>query len=871
MIFKQKIYKILCLVIFALPFLSFAQQKPPKNTYKFDELILLLEKKYDVVFSFDAGLIKDVPIFVDTTKKSISAMLENLNLKRAFLFQKVDKKNIIIKPKSITGNFVLSGFIMDGKTHEPLYSAVIYSKKSKFNTSCKEDGSFYKIIKYDADDTISIFLAGYENISIPIKNFAENESVGIYMKNTLRELKEISITAYMSSGIEYDAMDNSITIRPKNRSILPGQINGDILLSLDALPGISTPDSKAGSLNIRGSTPDQTLIMFDNIPLYQKGHILGTISPFNANVVDNIKIQRSSMSANKGGRVGGIIEISSPSSVVNKPSVTVSTSLLDANIYAHIPIIKNKLSFFVSARYSYPYSWGLPPMKTISNFIFQNSEVSGAMKNDLQGISKLNVGYDDVNAKLIYNLTAKQKATVSGLYNTDNIAINLRDPKQLLYSNSTMNMKNYGANAMLTSNWNKAFSSQLSATNSYYTQNYQTDKISYSNAPLTNSTYKNTVQDLQLFFETQWRISDKHILKTGYNINYYNTDYIRTSNDTTNVSLKQNFGRTGSVNTLYANWLASPINNLTIDAGVRLNYYTGNSKISAEPRLMLGYKCSPNFRLKASGGYQKQFISQVSGISIQSIGGIQSQLWMLTDDKNVPIVNSYQGTFGGLYEKKSWLIDVEGYVKQVENVSNISITQPLSAQPFIHGNINIIGVDVLVRKQWKKLDCWVSYTLSKAMMQFDSVQKNAFYSLYDQTHVLDIATSYKIKQFKFSLAWKYRTGFAILPGIRTKMLAGADSAPKATQQGQGSQPPPPPPANNDNDRFPAYHQLDASVQYSFPKIPKGWNGFIGLSVLNCYDQKNIMNQSYILNNGVKTLRNQYMMGRMLNIVLSFSF
>jgi hypothetical protein len=99
------------------------------------------------------------------------------------------------------------------------------------------------------------------------------------------------------------------------------------------------------------------------------------------------------------------------------------------------------------------------------------------------------------------------------------------------------------------------------------------------------------------------------------------------------------------------------------------------------------------------------------------------------------------------------------------------------------------------------------------------------------------------------------------------MLAGANSAPQAP----GSAPAPPPVTNSDK-RFPDYHMLDASVQYNFPKKPAGWKGYIGVSGLNCYNQKNIIDQPPISARGARPVpTNRYMMGFMPNLVLSFSF
>jgi hypothetical protein len=869
--------RLLVLFIFSTAVLRAQKQSIPK-TFDLDELVHVLEKKYNLAFSFDLNLLKGVPVQVDTGK-GISSLLDELSRNTAFVFDKIDRRNILIKPKSTGNNYLLHGFIRDSKTHEPLFSAIVYSRRSGFSISCSEDGSFHKIIQYQPGDSASVFLIGYEPLSVPIERLGNGEPVVIGLKNKLVEIEEVSVTAYLTSGIEYDAMDNSITMRPRNTSILPGQANSDLLLSLDALPGISSTDSKAGNLNIRGSTPDQTLITFDNIPLYQKGHIFGTISAFNANVVDNIKVQRSSMSTNKGGRVGGIIEINSPVSVANKANVTVSSSLMDANAYVHVPIVKNKLSFLVSGRHSYPYSWQLPPMKTISENVFQHSEVYGAMTSN--SIRKLEVNYSDYNAKLIYAINNKHKAMLSALYNTDELIANYDDPKRGVISENSMKMENIGFNGMLVSKWSSSFSTQLSVTRSSYLQKNTSDLYALlpPNQLLTTSEYNNSIKDFRAFFQTEWHLSTKHLVKSGYELSNYNTYYKRESNDFSNVSYKQDYSKIGNVHTMFVNWVAAPVKKLSVDAGVRLNYYDVNQQVSPEPRLVVGYKLSDHFRLRTSGGYQRQFISQINGVSIQSIGGLQSLLWLLSDDKTLPVVNSYQGSFGGLFEKKDWIVDIEAYYKQTDNVANVSIKAPLAKNPFIHGSINTIGTDVLVKKKWNRLDTWISYTLSKSMMQFDSVQVDPFYSLYDQTHIIDLAGSYTIRQWKFSLAWKYRTGLKVLPGVRVKMMAGAESSPKPVP---GATPAPsgPPPASgsavNDGviiykDRFPDYHTLDASVQYSFPKIPKDWSGFVGVSVLNCYNQQNILSQSPIVIQGVKTWSNRYMMGVMPNLVVSFSF
>jgi hypothetical protein len=222
---------------------------------------------------------------------------------------------------------------------------------------------------------------------------------------------------------------------------------------------------------------------------------------------------------------------------------------------------------------------------------------------------------------------------------------------------------------------------------------------------------------------------------------------------------------------------------------------------------------------------------------------------------------------------------VEGYYKLVDRISSISITAPFGPSPYVTGSIRTLGMDLLVRGQWGHLDAWVSYTLSKSDMQFDSINNGeAFASLFDQRHILDLACSYSLGRWKFSAAWKLRSGLAALPMIRGKMLHGAGAA----QQQQ--QPPPPPPGGNNGtpplapgsdtfyeDRFPVYHQLDASVNYQFTREERNWKGTIGLSAMNIYNQKNIVEQILQPTSQGMMVKNKYMLGFTPNVFVSFSF
>ncbi|HYG51484.1 MAG TPA: TonB-dependent receptor [Flavobacteriales bacterium] len=859
---------LLCIVFFS--FHATGQYR----VLNFEKAISAIEKKYGITFSYDKDLVSKAPVYTDTSA-SLEKFILNINERSAFTSDKVDAKHYILKPKKNGGNFLLRGFIEDEKSTEPVYSASILSKKTKKLSFTDENGYFSTIIPYTENDTIVFSSSGYEKKYVPLDRFISAAPVYVKLKSALLELNEYTVMAYLTTGIEYESLDNSIVIRPKKASVLTGMTNNDLLGALDALPGISMPDGKPGNLNIRGSSPDQTMVTFDNIPVYQKGHLFGTVSAFNANMVDNVKVHRSFVSASRGGRAGGLIEINSPSDVANKAAFTFSTSLLDASVYTHVPIRKNKCSFFISGRKSYPYEWHLPPMKSMSDFIFQFTEVNGALGNNPDGIKKLNPSYYDINAKIIGNIGEKHKIELSGLQNNDNMDFFYKDDKLFnIYTESRMRLSNSGINTTLSSKWTRKFTTNVTLTGSRFRQHAGSDIYNLNNIPLIESDYENTVGDLRAFLQANAGINEKNELAIGYDFHHYNTTYIKHSNDSSNTSLRKEYLKAGDIHTAFINYITFPAKWFDINGGVRANYFTSLSKTYIEPRLCLGFKLNNQLRLKFSGGYQNQFVVQVSGVSIEDIGGIENPLWILADQLDVPVVYSYQVSAGVVYQNKGWLIDLEGYYRFADNLSSISLNDPDGPHPFIQGSVKTYGCDVLVRKSWKNIDIWTSYTISRSMMQFDSVQTEPFYSLNDQTHILDLAATYHIKRWRFSLSWKYRTGLAALPGIRVRMMSGANSEPMLA----GTPSPPPQPGGpvfvngyEYTDRFPDFHSLDVYVEYEFQPMTANWKSYAGISLINCYDQKNIIGQVPQFGTGQPSIYNRYSLGFTPNAVLTFKF
>jgi len=136
-------------------------------------------------------------------------------------------------------------------------------------------------------------------------------SIAQTIEEPIREeqLKEILVEGFLSKGI-YKS-NQKIILLPQKIEALPGVTDADVLLSLQQLPGVKSPNETATGLYIRGGTADQNLILWDGIRMYHPGHLFGMISGFNPNVKQTVYYQNKGTNAKFGERISSVIDIQS--------------------------------------------------------------------------------------------------------------------------------------------------------------------------------------------------------------------------------------------------------------------------------------------------------------------------------------------------------------------------------------------------------------------------------------------------------------------------------------------------------------------------------------------------------------------------------
>ena len=83
----------------------------------------------------------------------------------------------------------------------------------------------------------------------------------------------------------------------------------DVIRIVMMLPGVKAVGEASSGFNVRGGSTDQNLILFNDGTIYNPTHLFGLFSAFNADLVKDIELYKSSIPAKYGGRISSVLEI----------------------------------------------------------------------------------------------------------------------------------------------------------------------------------------------------------------------------------------------------------------------------------------------------------------------------------------------------------------------------------------------------------------------------------------------------------------------------------------------------------------------------------------------------------------------------------
>ena len=654
-----------------------------------------------------------------------------------------------------------------------------------------------------------------------------------------QHLQEIFIKEYVTMGISKENNDASISLSPKRLGILPGLTEPDVLQSLQLLPGVQSPTETASGLYIRGGTPDQNLILWDGIKMYYTGHFFGTISAFNPYITEDIRLYKNGTKAKYGSRISGVIDITSDNDIPNKTEGGMGFNMTHADVYVKTPIT-NKTALMVSARRSINDIFETLTFKNLSDRVFQDTKISEGNKvfeDDEVTTTKDLFYFTDFTVKAVLKPNEKNEFAISNLITKNKLDYGFLIEEFNEASQDKLDINNQGSSVMWNHSYNKSFSQNINAYYSRYDLDY-TGSNSIENEFSDQLDKENRIDDFGVSYGLNWNFNEKSSLGLGYQYSLNEVKYSLGFQDS--ESPEENFNQSNTVtnntHAIYGDYHYKIADKWFMNFGLRTNYFSVLKKPFFEPRLQLETKITNALKFKLSGEILHQVISQVVEFNTQEFG-LENQIWILSDGNQVPLLKSTQFTAGFIFNKNGWNIDVEGYCKSIEGLTSLTLgfgneeIDETENSFFAKGKSNVLGLDVFIKKKIGNYRTWLSYSIIDNEFTFQDINNGIpFPGNSDIRHQLSWSHTYDWNHFNISMGWTYRTGIPY-----TKAL-GIINTPNGSQIEFD---------DTNGDRLPDYHRLDISTTYEFNmnKDDK-WKGKIGMSLLNIYDEGNILSRTY---------------------------
>ncbi len=852
-------YKIV-LVFFILSFSGIAQStiNSEEDKIALEEVFNELEELYAIHFSYVADIIiqEEALLKKEGTLKEKLLVIQN---QTSLIFKKIDEQNYVVLSQSAENNFRICGNLYSTANKKPIKNAEVTTANNTFFNTSDENG-FFELFLTDIQDTVFFQHSDFQIKTVEAKElFKKDTCKDVFLDEAGYKLEEVFITDYLTNNSLYKKAINQIRIDPNQIGVLPSLVEPDVLELLQILPGVQSSNETASDLFIRGGNPDQNLVLWDGIRMYSSGHFFGSFSSYNPYVTEDVKLIRGGTDPQYGGAVSGIVDISSTDIIPEHIKGGGGLSLTHGDVFLKAPIAKN-LGLIVSGRRSYV---DLVQTGTYNNYLNRSLQNTTFFQNkphffDNEKERTTEYYFADITGKLIWNVSKNDKIRASFIYNENDTFYTFRaleDGSRGFTSKDQIDeikIINNGVSFIWNHDWSPNLSHTISSYYSYFKNQFLDDEKLFSGEPFDpdnlsfRSDYESTnrVSEINSFFGLDWKINAFLGLKSGFQISDINTklqiDEIMTTVDemTPYTDLYENTNFTRSI---FSDFKIAIKDRFSANVGIRLNDFSiyqnpELDKLYKEPRIRVQGRI--NNRLQARLSYDQKYQMMIQESFFEGIEfRVPRNIWLLADDEYGEPLMSEQWSFGFIYRKKNLDIDVDVYHKRISNLFTFS--RGFEQLPvFDIGESKNIGLDVLIKKRFKKYQTWISYSLSSQRSTYADLNNgDAFIGNFDTPNRFSWIHRFQFDKLEFSLGWNYRTGAPYSSNVTLAMIDEEDPDFNLEAIEFGTL---------NNARLPDYHRLDITGTYKFKFSKRSkLRGKIALSLLNIYNRKNTLSKLFV--------------------------
>ena len=499
----------------------------------------------------------------------------------------------------------------------------------------------------------------------------------------------------------------------------------DIFKFLQLLPGVSAGKDGMSGLLVRGGSNDQTLILYDDVPIYNQAHAYGILSIFSGETVQSAEVSKGYISPAYGSRLSALTQIRTRDGdrQDHRQSLTVGTLSLAGTVDG--PIVRNKGSYLVSARYFFPEA----VLALVGNAV--------------------RFGFYDLTGKLAYDIHPSHTLSL-GVYSGDDHMTNKED-----YARNEYGWGNTTASLRLESRWSDNLRSSIVA---YYTYLQNRQESEYEDDDFKNwgkTTYKTHEFGARLTFDQ--RLTRAWSLDYGANISHqrfmpmHSKGYVNGQHKERGYSSEQLVSGALFLNNRFqwGGWRA--------DVGIRAAMYDNSeqTRFAVEPRAQLAYDFGNDNAMWLSGTINSQALVQYN----RYYYSMPIDFW--TPFRDGKLQHAWQMALGGRARlRENLTLSLEGYYKQMRNLPLIYDSDDflLGRGGFVYGTGRAWGLEIMLQRQTERLSLTVSYTYTNSRRSSEGV---TYPFEYDVPHDFNTFLSYDVLKrpgrrhtFTFNMSWR---------------------------------------------------------------------------------------------------------------------
>lgn len=516
----------------------------------------------------------------------------------------------------------------------------------------------------------------------------------------------------------------------------------DIIKSISLLPGVRSEGDGGGGFEVRGGNAYQNLVLLDGISLYNPSHVMGIFSTFNDDALGSATLFKGPYPAMYGDATSSILETTLMPGDMESYHASLTVGILAAKIKAEGPIVKDKLSFAVTARRSY-----------VDAFLKLVPKYRSTVMN-----------FYDVTAKI--RCTPRYGHIIDGSFfiSHDNMAIS--DLMGLFWGN-------LGASI----NWNARVSDNLSFTTTasltHFNPKMSMDIMALDQEMLTY------IHNYSLNEKIAWKIAEHQDIEFGLR-----SEFLRVKsaewlfNGTSEKEIRSLWQ-----NSAWIDYEGSFSEKVDVTAGVRVNVssalsqgrfhefvsiygvpnqFDGKTYLTLDPRINIKYNISQNHNIKGGVGSSSQDLHAIRTTTTS----FPFDRYALTSATVKPErAIQYAIGYAGMTENGDFDWSAETFYRDIKNVYDYkdgrnSFSDIALENIILGGKGRGYGAEFMIRKNNGRLTGWISYTLSHTETKIPGINEGKWYDASNnRTHDLAVTAIFRLTdKWNLSGSWIFLSG-----------------------------------------------------------------------------------------------------------------